>query len=118
VRHVSVLALTLFVACSDSGFVLRDVDAGDDVVVLSTFAECELVGDDWWASTDVAIDPLRVRSLTAVLCDREGIPAVPDLPCRYTAEVAFSDARASVRCGAGDPSTTGYRYALVRFVVD
>lgn len=97
---------------------LADADGGGVGIASSMFAECERDGDAWWASADVMIDPLEVRSVRAILCDPEGTTDAPELPCRASDDVFFSETRARVRCGVGDPAAGGHRYTLVRFVVD
>ena len=116
-------ALLLVVGCDvgGSGFVLSDIDGGEPPIGIASLAGCGIQdGSAWWSEAHVEIDPATVRDVRAVLCDLEGTPP-PDaagLPCRVTSEVYFSDGRARVRCGDGDPGAGGYRYGTVRFVVE
>lgn len=127
-RSPTLAALLLFVGCGPGGsaFVLSDADAGEAdagevSISMVPLAGCGIQdGSTWWSEAVVTIDVARVRAVRAVLCDLEGTPP-PDaagLPCRITSEVAFSESRARVRCGEGDPGDGGHRYGTVRFVVE
>lgn len=122
-RHQGWIALCAAIVggCgADDAFVLIDEDAGGPGPSISSFAGCDRFdGVAWWSDVPASINVATVQDVRAVLCDVEGTPP-PDaegLPCRATSEVWLSDSQVRIRCGAGDPTAGGHRYATVRVVI-
>lgn len=119
-------------AMVDAGHVLVDAgalvtDAGDAMTSdaaaqapqVFTGACTEQLSGSWYAEASApGVVASEVTSVRAMLCDLEGSdPAAGGLECWSNGSAYVGDGRLRVRCGLGDPATTGFRYRSVRFIV-
>lgn len=103
---------------SDAGDAMTSDAAAQEPREFAGTCDEELLGS-WYAEASApGVVASEVTSVRAMLCDLEGTdPAAGGLECWSNGSAYVGGGRLRVRCGSGDPTTTGFRYRSVRFIV-